>query len=142
MVDLRDSSTLSGWGTLAEIKTRYESSGVNLRTGPGMGYRVKDVLYRGDILIVLDKYNSRWYEVQVAYDDEFGYVNSSYITNGVAGYTTANVNLRRAASTSSGIRLVIPSGSSVRVLNVGKNWSRVKYSGYVGYVSNIYIRLA
>ncbi|MDO4548472.1 MAG: SH3 domain-containing protein [Clostridia bacterium] len=142
VVNLRDSSKLSGWGTLAQIKTRYESSGVNLRKGPGTKYQSKGLLYRGDILIVLDKYNSKWYEVQVAYSDDYGYVYSTYITNGVEGYARANVNLRRAASTSSAIRLVIPQYATIKVLNVGKNWSRVNYQGYVGYVYNEYISLS
>lgn len=141
ITNMRDIEDISGWGALAHIKTQYADSTVNLRKGPGTSYGVKDTLKRDDMLIILDKYNSRWYEVQVVHSLRTGYVSKTYIANGATGFTTANVNLRKRASTSAAVRTVIPSGDTITVLSVGKNWSKVRYDGMTGYVWNGYIRL-
>ena len=142
ITNLKDVTDMSGWGASAHIKTKYAASTVNLRKGPGTSYGVKDSLHRDDMLIILDKYNSKWYEVQVVNSLRTGYVHKDYIANGATGVTTANLNLRKKASTSAGIRLVIPQGDNLTVLNVGKKWSKVRYNNVTGYVWNGYIRLA
>ena len=141
ITNLRDIEDISGWGALAHIKTKYATSTVNLRRGPSTRYASIENLPSNAMLIVLDKYNSRWYEVQVVNSLRTGYVYSQYIANGIEGYTTANVNLRRSASDSSKVLDVIPNGTAVRVYTVGKNWSRVRYDGMTGYVYNGYLRL-
>lgn len=139
---LKNPIDISGWGALAHIKTEYANSTVHLRKGPGTSYGIKDYLNRDDLLIILDKYNSKWYEVQVVNSLKTGYVSKTYIANGAVAHTTANVNLRKKASNSGRIILTIPSGDKITVMNVGKKWSKVKYDGYTGYVWNEYFSLA
>ena len=141
ITNLRDLTDISDWGTLAHIKTKYASSTVNLRKGPGDWYGVSEVLRPNDWLIILDKYNSRWYEVQVVNSERTGFIYRDYIANGVTGHTTASVNLRARASDSSSILDVVPSGTSVTVYYVGKNWSKIRYDGETGYVYNRYLKL-
>ncbi|MEF9974862.1 MAG: SH3 domain-containing protein, partial [Clostridia bacterium] len=141
VLNLRDTADSSGWGALAHIKTEYATSGVNLRKGPGMSYGVKGTLHRNDMLIILDKYNSRWYEVQIGNSLRTGFVSSEYITNGAIAHTTSSVNLRRKASDSSEILNVVPSGEEVLVLNIGSKWAKVKYERRTGYIFTKYLRL-
>lgn len=141
ITNMRDISDISGWGALAHIKTNYADSTVHLRKGPGTSYGIKEYLKRDDMLIILDKYNSKWYEVQVIGSLRTGYVSKTYIANGAVGTTTANVNLRKRASTSAAVLEVIPAGESITVLSVGNKWSKVRYDGRTGYVWNDYIRL-
>ncbi|MEA4897662.1 MAG: SH3 domain-containing protein [Christensenellaceae bacterium] len=139
---LKDPTDMGGWGALARIKTKYAGSTVNLRKGPGTSYAVKDTMTCNEMLIILDKYNSKWYEVQVVSSLRTGYVYKEYITNGALGRTTANVNLRKSASTSARILLTIPSGDAITVLSIGKNWSKVRYDGKTGYIWNGYFRFS
>lgn len=53
--------------------------------------------------------------------------------------TTANLNLRSGASTSTSILLTIPKGSTVSVLKVSGSWTNVTYRGKTGWVSNAYL---
>ncbi len=139
---LKDPTDISGWGALAHIKTKYAASSVNLRKGPGTGYGVKDTVYRDDLLIVLDKYNSKWYEVQVVSTLRTGYVSTEYIANGAVGTITASgVNMRKSASTSARVLTTLYNGYQITVLNIGKKWSKIKYGNLTGYVWNEYFRL-
>lgn len=54
--------------------------------------------------------------------------------------TTANLNLRTGASTKYRVLITMPKGSTVTVLESGKNWSKVKYKNKVGWCSNAYLK--
>ncbi len=58
-----------------------------------------------------------------------------------SGTTTANVNLRKGASTSTNIITTIKKGSKVTIVDKSiSGWYKVKYSNKTGYVSNQYIK--
>lgn len=54
-------------------------------------------------------------------------------------YTTANLNLRKGASTSHSIILTIPKAASVSVISKVNGWAYVKYNSTYGYVSTNYL---
>jgi len=56
--------------------------------------------------------------------------------------TTANLNLRKSASTSGTILLTIPSGRSVTYLGTYGSWYKVSYGGQTGYVSAQYVKVS
>ena len=55
-----------------------------------------------------------------------------------ATYTTASVNLRKEASTSSTRLLTIPKGAEISVLAISGDYLRVTYSGKTGYIVSEY----
>ncbi|MEW9078509.1 SH3 domain-containing protein, partial [Terrisporobacter glycolicus] len=58
------------------------------------------------------------------------------------GVTTANVNFRKSASTSSSIIATIPKNTTVEVVDKSNSkWYKVKYKGNTGYVSKDYVKL-
>lgn len=133
-----DVTKLANWGTMARIKTKYATSTVALRAGPGTRYTAIRYLSPANALAVLGKYGS-WYEVQLVPSLTTGYVYKDYITNGAYGVTSANVNLRKSGS-SSGKRLrTVAAGDDVVVLKIGAKWSRVTHKGKAGYMHNNYI---
>ncbi len=131
-------TTLADWGAMARIKTKYATSTVALRTGPGTSYEVEDYLTPANALAVLGKYGS-WYEVQLVPGLTTGYVYKDYITNGAYGVTTASVNLRKTGSSSSAVLKTAPVGADIVILKIGSKWSKVTYSGKTGYMYNKYI---
>lgn len=137
---LASMNELSDWGQLARVKTKYETSVVNLRKGPGMSYAVKQTLPSGSKLAVIGKIGS-WYEVQVIPTPRTGYIHKDYLTNGVLAATTGNVHLRKAGNSSAAILRVVPDQSEIIVLKVGKKWSKVTYNGRTGYMYNKYIKV-
>ncbi|HWQ97908.1 MAG TPA: SH3 domain-containing protein [Clostridia bacterium] len=63
-----------------EDKTGYISGNlVNMRTGPGTGYRVIDKLYKGTELVVLSV-GIDWYKIQVKSTGISGYVYGKYVS--------------------------------------------------------------
>ncbi|WP_312288476.1 GH25 family lysozyme, partial [Terrisporobacter sp.] len=62
--------------------------------------------------------------------------------SGNQGVTTANVNFRKSASTSSSIIETIPKNTTVEVVDKSTSgWYKVKYKGNTGYVSKDYVKL-
>lgn len=53
--------------------------------------------------------------------------------------TTANLNMREGASTSTKVLQVIKKGELVEVIQKNGNWSQVSYNGTTGYVYNKYL---
>ncbi len=56
--------------------------------------------------------------------------------------TTANLNLRKSASTSAAILVTIPSGKAVTYLGTYGSWYKVSFSGRTGYVSSKYVKVS
>ncbi len=138
VVRMVDVTALSGWGTMARIKTKYATSTVSLRTGPGISYDVEQYLTPSNALAVLGKYGN-WYEVQLVPSLTTGYVYKDYITNGAYGVTNASVNLRKSGSSSSKTLKTAPTGSDIVIIKIGSKWSKVTYAGKTGYMYNKYI---
>jgi uncharacterized protein YgiM (DUF1202 family) len=140
VVRMVDVTTLANWGSMARIKTKFETSTVALREGPALSYDVVRYLNPSNALAVLGKYGS-WYEVQLTPSLTTGYVYKDYITNGAYGMTNAGVNLRKSGSSSSAVLKTIPTGSNIVILKIGSKWSKVTYAGKTGYIYNKYINV-
>lgn len=140
IVRMVDVTTLSDWGAMARIKTKYATSTVALRTGPGTSYDVERYLTPANALAILGKYGN-WYEVQLVPSLTTGYVFKDYITNGAYGVTNASVNLRKTGSSSSAVLATAPVGADITILKIGSKWSKLIYAGKTGYMYNKYIGL-
>ncbi|WP_251131050.1 SH3 domain-containing protein [Exiguobacterium sp. s189] len=85
-----------------------------------------------------------WYKV--SYNGTVGYVSSQYLktykpTTVKTYTTTANLNLRKSASTSSSILTTIPNGKEIIYLSTSGSWFKVSYNGTIGYVSSDYVKV-
>ncbi|WP_139892158.1 SH3 domain-containing protein [Bacillus sp. D386] len=117
----------------------------------------KTASIKGQIIITIPKgkqvtyisKNGSWYKVK--YGSKTGYVNSNYLkivpsstapaTSTSVYTTTANLNLRKTASTRSVILTTIPKGKTVSYLSKSGSWYKVKYGTKTGYVSSSYIKV-
>jgi uncharacterized protein YgiM (DUF1202 family) len=70
-----------------------------------------------------------------------GNANGSYLTrvSGNYDYTTANLILRAAPSTSARKILTIPQGREVYVFGNQGNWAEVNYNGRTGWVCSAHL---
>lgn len=85
----------------------------------------------------------------VTYNGKTGYVSVDYLEvtknppasakQAVVRLSSATLNLRASASTSSAILAQIPNGQVLPVSEVTAGWAKVTYNGTVGYVSNDYL---
>ena len=64
----------SAWADTATVTGR----GVNVRSGPGMGYKVTDTLKKGTVVEILDKTDNTWFYVR--YPGGTGYMSASYLS--------------------------------------------------------------
>ena len=68
--------------------------------------------------------------------------DDSSTSSGDQGVTTANLNLRKSASTSSSIIATIPKNATIEIVDKStSSWYKVKYKGNTGYVSKDYVKL-
>ena len=121
---------------LGAVSTRYANSSVNLRKGAGTKYGVVASLKRGARLSITGS-DGNWYKVTAG--DKTGYISKNYVSLGVSGTTTANVNLRRGASTNYGVIKVLAKGTSATVLSVNGNWVKVRSGDDTGWLYGKYI---
>lgn len=132
--------------------TYKTTSVLNLRKGMGTNYASLTKIPKGGSITVLMQYSNGW--SKVIYNGKTGYVSSQYIsktgnsnnniptpsTNSKTARTTAVLNLRRGAGTNYSSIMKIPQNTTVNVLaSYSNGWSKVSYSGKVGFVSNQYL---
>ena len=138
---------------LAEtVSLAYSGGALNLRKGPGTGYASLGTVHDGDHIDVL-RYGDVWSKVETD-DGKIGYIKNLYIkdgdTNYASGtdyfdshyiaYTTATVNFRAGASTSTASMGTLTKGTKLTVLGENGKFYLVKNSaGTQGFVSKSYI---
>lgn len=130
------------------------TSNLNLRASMSTSSQKLALIPKGGRVTLVMKYSNGWSKVN--YSGRTGYVSSSYIkvagsgsnntapspspTYSKTARTTAVLNLRRGAGTSYSSIMKIPQNATVSVLSSYSNgWSKVNYSGKVGFVSNQYL---
>lgn len=130
------------------------TSNLNLRASMSTSSQKLALIPKGGRVTLVMKYSNGW--SKVSYSGKTGYVSSSYIkvagnssnnteptpspSYGKTARTTAVLNLRRGAGTSYSSIMKIPQNATVSVLSSYSNgWSKVNYSGKVGFVSNQYL---
>ena len=167
-MNILEKSLIIGAATVASVAainkvdaaTNYGSyvttSNLNLRASMSTSSRKLTLIPKGGKVSLVMKYSNGW--SKVTYNGRTGYVASQYIkvgnsnnntspTNptpspsyGKTARTTAVLNLRRGAGTSYSSIMKIPQNATVSVLSSYSNgWSKVNYSGKVGFVSNQYL---
>lgn len=129
-------------------------SGLNIRKSASTSSQILSAIpYNGQVNI--KSKSGSWYYIE--YNGTYGYVSDSYI-NVISGNSSNNnssssvngtgtvtarsgLNLRKSASTSSGIITTIAYNSQVNIKSKSGNWYYVEYRGSVGYVSSDYIQM-
>ena len=144
-----DTNTENNPSTVIEKGVTTEN--LNLRVEASTSSKIITTIPKGKTIEIVEKLNSGWYKVN--YNGKTGYVSSSYVSiNGSTenkpsivtekGVTTANLNLRVEASTSSKIITTIPKGQTIEIVEkLNSGWYKVNYNGKTGYVSSKYVRL-
>jgi uncharacterized protein YraI len=139
-----------GWG---DVGTAYTTDELNLRSGPSTSTRVKLVMPPGVAVTLTGAERGGF--AGVIYNGTNGWASTDYLGSGGGGdpgpdeierglaYTTSSLNLRAGPSTSNGVKLVIPSGATVRLTGQERNgFASVRYSGTNGWASLDYLSRA
>lgn len=124
---------------------------LNLRKSASTSSGIIMTIPKNSSIDIVDKSTYGWYKIR--YNNNIGYVSSNYVTLNTNisntpssthkkyGVTTANLNFRKSASTSSLIIKTIPKNTSVEILEkLSSGWYKVKYKGLTGYVVGTYIK--
>lgn len=120
------------------VVTKNAGSTVNLRAEASSSSKKVGSLSQGAFLKITGS-SGRWYKVTTK-SGKTGYVSKSYVALGASAKTTASLNVRKSASSSSGKLTTLSKGASVTILSVSGNWAQIHYSGNkTGYVSMNYL---
>ena len=117
----------------AVIMTKTVGGQVNLRSGAGTNYQSLGKLSRGTFLKVTGT-SGDWRKVTLN-NGTSGYVQKNYVSFGVKGVTTGNVNLRTGAGTNHSVKVVLSKGTSITVHSISGNWAKVTAGSNTGYIS-------
>ena len=139
-----------------EVGKKYKTTEyVRARKGPGTSYDVATVLQKGTQVVPVEILKSGYWAM-FKYNNQYMYVCTDYLEadnqsatptepekpiNGKDYYTTANLNIRDGASTTSSKIGKIPNGTKVSVVdfNSNKTWAKVVYNNKTGWVSTQYL---
>jgi lipoprotein-anchoring transpeptidase ErfK/SrfK len=131
------------------------TNNLNLRASMSTSSQKLVTIPKGGKVTLVMKYSNGW--SKVTYNGRTGYVSTQYIkaagssnnttptpspspSYGKTARTTAVLNLRRGAGTSYTSIMKIPSNATVTIIaRYNNGWSKVNYSGKVGFVSSQYL---
>lgn len=131
------------------------TNNLNLRASMSTSSQKLVTIPKGGKVTLVMKYSNGW--SKVTYNGRTGYVSTQYIkaagssnnttptpspspSYGKTARTTAVLNLRRGAGTSYSSIMKIPSNATVTIIaRYNNGWSKVNYSGKVGFVSSQYL---
>lgn len=133
------------------VSLAYSDGALNLRKGPGTDYASLGTVHNGDHITIVQS-GDVWSKVKTD-SGKVGYIKNLYISgsdknyasgtsyvSGYTAYTTANVNFRSGASTSTSVMGVLSKGTKVTVLGENGGFYLVKNSkGTQGFVSKKYV---
>lgn len=139
-----------------ELNIKAETTAcVNVRKTASTNAPILKVIDSGTQVTITERTNSSWYKVKLS-DGTKGYIYASYLKETSSGgnnnnddkscnitaKTTANVNLRKKASTSSAIIKTVKKNTKLTIIEkTNSNWYRVKLSGGTkGYMSSKYLK--
>ncbi|MBN9648050.1 SH3 domain-containing protein [Terrisporobacter glycolicus] len=125
------------------------SANVNFRKSSSTSSSIIATIPKNTTIEIVNKSNSKWYKVK--YKGNTGYVSKDYVklngsnsntSSSNKGVTSANLNLRKSASTSSNIITTIPKNTTVEIVSkLSSGWYKVKYKSYTGYVVGSYMKI-
>lgn len=70
-------------------QTRYTTTNLNLRYGPGINYSIVTVLPKGTTVTIEDNCDCKW--VPVSYKGRIGYIRTLYLSRNKIGTNSASV---------------------------------------------------
>ncbi len=118
---------------------RTTASTLNVRKGPGTGYKRTNKLPRGTAFTVLDE-DGNWYKIKTL-KGVTGWVSKTYTAETAKLAVTANsLNLRKGPGTSYAILGTLKKGNKVTVKKITGNWAYISFGSKTGYVSLTYLK--
>lgn len=147
------------YGSYASAITAKTTDYLNLRQGMGTNTAVLLTLGKNVSVTVLDNSNASWAKVQTqsgktgyCFKQYLSFSSSSQTGSGTSSSSSGsasasvldNLNLRSGASLSSGILLIMPKGSTVKVLDSSNaSWAKVQTSsGAQGWCYKSYLKIS
>ena len=130
----------SATGSIAYGAATVNTSNLNIRTGPGLNHSVISALNEGDIVVILERTSSEWYNIN--FHGTVGYVNTTYLRDvltaenfsAVGRITGDSVNIRSRPTTNSDLLATYPENTEMTVIGINTGWYKVSHGGHIGYV--------
>ena len=129
---------------------KVTGSDVNLRSGPGTGYRVVDTLPAGATVTVTDQSNGKWYAV--SYNGKSGYMSANYIrieeesynatvisTSGTGYISSDYVRFRSGPSSNNSVIATYNRGKELNITGTSGGWTACTIDGRAGYIYSDFV---
>lgn len=137
-IEKEETSSVRPVYALGSVQTKYATSTVNVRRGPGTKYEAVFALANGEKVRILGE-NANWYLIETE-NGRTGYISKNYTALNAKGETTANVHLRSGAGSNTPSLGVIAKGTKVTLIGVSGNWTQAKVNGNTGFIYTKYVK--
>lgn len=127
---------------LYDNEVLYTTANVNIRKGPGTGYKKICTIPKNSKATVIEDKDG-WYHVKCNEID--GWISGRYLDRDMpeeysVGTTTTALNLRSKPTTASSKIVTMPKGATIKIVSLMDGWAEIKYNGHHGYCSLKYIK--
>lgn len=131
-------------GSTVEITTDT----LNVREGPGLSYKVIEVVKRADRFSVIEE-KSDWIQISLNSSGKKGWVaawlvkkhSENEVSSSKSGIVTANqLRVRSGPSTSYKVVTTLSQGATVTIIKTESNWHQIKTSSITGWVAAEFIQ--
>lgn len=131
-------------GSTVEITTDT----LNVREGPGLSYKVIEVVKRADRFSVIEE-KSDWIQISLNSSEKKGWVaawlvkkhSENEVSSSKSGIVTANqLRVRSGPSTSYKVVTTLSQGATVTIIKTESNWHQIKTSSITGWVAAEFIQ--
>ena len=136
---------------LVSQETYTTTNRLNMRKGPSTDYSVVGTLDKGVKVTAIEKSSDgNW--VKINYNSQNVWVNFSYLEKDQSSNTdikldsqyetTANVNMRKGASTNYAKIMIVPAQTKITPIELSSdgNWVKITYKNQIGWISAQYIK--
>jgi len=133
--------------SLAYGAATVNTSGLNLRSGPGLSHSIIATLHEGDIIVILERTDSNWYYIN--FHGVTGYVYTAYLRDvlvaenfsAIGKITGDRVNIRSKPVITADRLATYPEQTVMTVIGINNGWYKVNHDGYTGYVRSDYMTI-
>ena len=134
------SASASANNNIAFGAANVTTSGLRIRSGPGLNHSVLTHLNQGSVVVILERTNRDWYRVN--FHGTVGFVSTDFLENvrvaanfnATGRVTGSRVNVRARPNTTSSVVTVYTANTTLNIVGINNGWYKINQNGLIGYI--------
>ena len=134
------SASASASNRIAFGAANVSTSGLRVRSGPGLNHSILTHLNQGSVVVILERTNREWFKIN--FHGTTGFVSTDFLENvreaanfnATGRITGSRVNVRARPNTTSSVVTVFPANTTLNIVGINSGWFKINQNGLIGYI--------